>query len=151
MDYKGHVLVAGGIAAFLLVVFFPSAGLAESLLLLLVCCASSLVPDLDHPKSFASRLLNLVAIFSFTAVTIAILLSTGSCQSAGLAFLAISASWLVFSSLARPRHRGITHTVIFSIFYAIAILLSSQSATLGLFSLAGFLSHLAADLQFKLT
>ena len=146
MNWWQHALVAlavGLIAAFYFAV-------PATPLLLAVIVVGGLAPDVDHHKAKA-----------FKALT-ALLLAGGFYFAFGylktrLEFVyALGASVLIAGGIAaiafvvKPRHRGITHSLLaVGVFTALVFILTNKQEIALLGGLAYF-SHLAADLEIKL-
>ncbi len=150
MDYKSHLLFAAALSAIAIFFFFPGFTPLRSATLVMASCTSSLLPDLDHPKSRISRAFQSIALSATALISASVLLSSGSLALAIFSFFAILSLLAFFYVLLLPRHRGLTHTLIFSAFFALLILLLTNDAYLSLFALLGYLSHLLADLTVKI-
>ncbi|NYZ73573.1 metal-dependent hydrolase [Candidatus Micrarchaeota archaeon] len=154
MDWKSHAVigaVASLAAAWLLGVhdtfglafFFVFGGL------------SALVPDLDHDASKGRQILDMVAI-GFAATT-AYMSGCGdklcipAIQKIGgmvVALLAMVGVYFLFFKFFKPRHRGITHTLVAC--FVFGVLLSFLTGlTLAIVGSVGYLSHLVADWHIK--
>lgn len=150
MDYAGHLALSAACGLLLLYLFFPSLNEIESGSLMLVCLASSLVADIDHPKSRASGLAGQASIWFSALLALAVLLRSGSPLLAAIAFAAPLLLWHALWPIFRPRHRTLMHSMAFLAFYSLLALLLSASPPVALFAAVGFSSHLLADWTFRL-
>jgi len=150
VDWRSHLLFSAALSALAISFFFSSLPPARLAALFIAACASSLLPDLDHPKSRISRALQSAAFFAIALLSAAILISSNSPALALISFFAMLALLAFFYILLLPRHRGLTHTIIFSAFFALLIFLLTSDAYLSIFALLGYLSHLLADLTVKI-
>lgn len=148
--YGLHLVFAALTGAALLFLFFPSAPQQTSLAMLAACMAGSLLPDLDHKKSAATRAVDFAAFLSAIALSLVAFLVSGSIQAAAVLFVSLALAWLIFWHFFRPAHRGILHSIAVAVFLAIAVFFAARSPELALFSFAGYLSHLALDAVMKL-
>ena len=98
----------------------------------------ALLPDVDHEKTKVFR-------FLLVAVGAAVFATVFSLKKDALfsALAALSSTALLF--LAKPRHRGITHSAVAPFVYGGALFLLSRDATLALVGFAAYGSHLVAD------
>jgi membrane-bound metal-dependent hydrolase YbcI (DUF457 family) len=156
MNWRSHALI--GFAASALFTFFIT-GTSNPLLLFVLSLfglISALVPDLDHNDSKGKQILDLGIV---GVVTSSLLFSTcggklcmptiNSLQSMIVSALAIFGAYFLFFLFLKPKHRGITHTIVSCSVYSVLICI-----VLGIdFAVAGFIgyfSHLAADTQIRL-
>ena len=146
MDWKAHFFL--GVLAGLAVAFFGF-GIAGGQLAVFcaVAGAGALLPDIDLRKSKVSRLT--YGIAAALILLFSLLLSNGDGARMLLYAAAMALGLLVLDLLARPRHRGITHGLLFALALAAAgYFLFGLLAASAL--LAGCLSHLLADGVLKL-
>ncbi len=146
VDWRGHLLFGAfcGAAA----AYFAFGAQGERLALFCTVSAiSSLLPDIDIRSSKISQ-----AAYGTAAALVlifALLLSGG--DGAKMLFYAAAAivALLALDILARPRHRGITHSLLFAaactmaVFFAAGFFLACSVAV-------GCASHLVADRAVKL-
>lgn len=157
MRWLSHIAVA--LALFLLISLwlnFPAGPvLSPNFLLLAISCAlSALVPDLDHEGSKGTHilfpLLCLGAIVLAAGFTLSNI-SPGALMNFALYSLAGIGTLFIIAKVLRPRHRGITHSFFALAVFAVAALLISRDFAFTFSCFLGYLSHLLADFELKLT
>ncbi|MEM4348274.1 MAG: metal-dependent hydrolase [Candidatus Anstonellaceae archaeon] len=134
MKWQAHLLfglVAGAALGWLL--------RADGWKLASICAISgffSLLPDIDLDSSKISQIMRLFLVL--VAIALGLMF-----RSLLVAFLLLAGTWAAWV-LFRPRHRGITHTLIFALvcFAAGFALFGWQE---GLAAFVGVASHIAAD------
>ncbi len=144
MNWRSHVFVG---LVFGLVLFYLMNLPIEKIILLSVFSAlSALVPDLDHKMSKGKSLLDLIVIafaflFAFSVEK--------SLEQRIIVALALIGSYFVLFTILKPKHRGITHTLLFGLGYGILIyfLFDLNYALAGF---VGYFSHLLADQHIKI-
>lgn len=146
MDWKAHLFL-GVLAGFAVAFFgFGIAG-AQLAVFCAVAGAGALLPDIDLRKSKISQ-----ASYGIAAALIllfSLMLSNGDGARMLLYAAAMALALLALDFLARPRHRGITHGLLFALaLAAAAYFLFGLTIAAALF--AGYLSHLLADGVVKL-
>ncbi len=150
--------MAIALALFLLLSFwlhFPAAPtLSPSFLLLAAACAlSALVPDLDHEKSKGSSILFQVLCLAAVVLAASVALTSIS-PGALINFVLYSLVQLLVLFLLvkvlRPKHRGITHSLLALALFSATVFLISRSFALSAACGLGYLSHLLADFELKL-
>jgi hypothetical protein len=102
----------------------------------------SLLPDIDLRKSKVSQIAYAAVLIA--AVAFAIYYGQQSLASSAYLFAAFLVAFGLLDLLLRPRHRTITHTLLFGGAMTLAVLIVSGvffAAAAGL----GYLTHLAAD------
>jgi inner membrane protein len=116
---------------------------------------SALVPDIDHESSKARK------IADFSAPVFALLFAVSS-ECANLSCsadiwkvvviiaLALVGVYTIIMTYFKPKHRGMVHSISFAVFYGLLLFLLSD-LSFALIGLAGFVSHLVADNEIKLT
>lgn len=155
MNYTGHLLVGFCLCLLCLYFIFPNylTSQREGAVFILVGTISALIPDLDHPKSKGTKIINfsifiLIIIFSYS-----LFLKNTSSFEAIVKFLffifVFYFTWLGISNMIRPKHRGITHSFLALIIYSI-ILYFIFGIIFLLAGVIGYFSHLLADKCFKL-
>ena len=142
MNWKSHALI--GAVLVILVAFFIFK-ISDYLLLFeffVFGALSALVPDLDHSSSKGRQLLD-------KAVVIGSLLIVGFLQNALFFALAIIAVYFILFTFFKPVHRGITHSLVACLVFAILVyfLFNFNFAIAGLI---GYFSHLLADKEIKI-
>ncbi len=154
MNYVGHLFV--GFILCLVIVYFlyPNQihNIKEVIIFLLVGTASALIPDLDHPKSKGTKILNITVFILLILFSFNLFLKDFSVESI-ITFIFFSAvfcfAWLGLSSIIRPKHRGITHTFLALVIYSIILYFVFGFLFL-LCGAVGYFSHLLADKCFKI-
>ncbi|MFA5381673.1 MAG: metal-dependent hydrolase [Candidatus Micrarchaeia archaeon] len=154
MNYINHLIVGFCLCLIIAYFLFPEyiKNINQLIIFLIIGTVSALIPDLDHPKSKGTNLLNgaifiLLILFSFN-----LFLKDFSLSSI-ISFVFFSAvfcfAWLGLSAFIRPKHRGITHTFFAIGVYAVILYFVFDFIFL-LAGLVGYFSHLLADRCFKL-
>lgn len=158
-NYIGHLTVA--FIFFVLTLFiYPSIvpeGIVGVSIFLLTVLGSALVPDLDHHKSKGTQLLDkiiLIYVIFMCANWFFNLQSKFTFSLDKGLFFVISVivlylAWIGFSNMARPKHRGITHTIVSLVVYSV-LLFYLFGLSLAVAAFLGYLSHLVADRHLKL-
>jgi membrane-bound metal-dependent hydrolase YbcI (DUF457 family) len=147
MRWQSQIII-GALAAAVASYFL---GFDNLILLAIIGGLAALLPDLDHDTSKGRKILDFtVIILSFVVVYMK------SCSGQlCVPDIQILITWLGFLGLYflifwffKPKHRGITHTLLAAIFVAIAgyLILGYEYAAV---ILIGYLSHLIADGVFK--
>ena len=156
MNWRSHALI-GFVAAALIIYFLT--GTSNPLLLLVLSLfglISALVPDLDHNDSKGKQLLDLgiVGVVSssllFSSCGGKLCMPTfNTIQSMIVSALAIFGAYFLFFLFLKPKHRGITHSIIACFVYTVLIyvIFGAIFATAGF---VGYFSHLAADRHIKI-
>ncbi|MEW5996079.1 MAG: metal-dependent hydrolase [Candidatus Micrarchaeota archaeon] len=151
MNYPGHVLV-GIIFG---VVFALLIG-AEPFLfgsIVFVAAFSALVPDIDHENSKMRKWMDLgvpicAFLFSYSAACDGIACGVDNWRALLVNTLAITGLYMIVMTYMKPRHRGITHTLLLAAGYGVVIWFFSNW-NLGIAAGLGYLSHLVADGEVK--
>ena len=147
MDWRSHALI--GILLAVLAFYFILHLSIESIALLSIFAGfSALLPDIDHKMS------KIRSISDGAFVIFAIVYSYTSCSSCQLLDLGKSALLLVgiyflIITFLKPRHRGITHSLLFVFIYA-TVLYFLFDRNLAIAGFIGYLSHLIADKEIKI-
>ena len=132
MDWKTHVALGIVLSA---MVFYFLFGIVNPILIAIAGLAA-LIPDIDQEISKGKKLLDVLVIL------FAILVALPS-QSIVL-FLAVIGAYFIIYKLLKPKHRGITHTVIACLAFTVLVYFTAGL----MFAIAvfiGYLSHLIAD------
>jgi len=141
LDWKAH-LILGVLAGAAVAHFAFGAGGERLLLFCAISGAAALLPDIDLRKSKVSQVAYAAAAAAVVAV--AWLLSGGDWRKMLLYAGAAALGLLAFDLLARPRHRGITHSLAFMCAVAAAGYLAAGAPAAAAIA-SGYLSHLLAD------
>lgn len=117
---------------------------------------SALLPDLDHDASKGRKILD--AVFMLLACFIAYFGGCGggiclpgiaAAATMAIVFLALLGAYFLLFRLFKPRHRGITHTLVACLAFGI-LLIVSAGRDFAIAGMLGYLSHLAADNHLRL-
>lgn len=152
MNWPEHLLIGlllgGAIAAFM--------GLSPFMIILAAVISgfSALAPDIDHDSSKVRQITDVsIPVFAlFVSVS-------GSCSGFACSFedwqgiiisaLAMVGAYAILLTYFKPKHRGITHTIVVALLYGALIYLMSNF-TFAIFALAGYFSHLIADMHVRI-
>lgn len=146
MNWKLHCLLAVVLSFGVFYFFFHVNNTILLLQFLILSGLSALIPDLDHETSKGRKILDalviiLAILFSYFVYSISI--------SAVYLFLVIVGAYFIIYKLFKPKHRGITHSLVLCLGFSILIYYLLGE----LFAIAGFIgygSHLLADREIKL-
>ncbi|MCI0503282.1 metal-dependent hydrolase [Candidatus Micrarchaeota archaeon] len=154
MNWRSHILIGAilGLAAALL--------LGEELFPIIIITAFSglcaLAPDLDHDSSKGRQWLDVafvgiafMAVYGSACGADVCVPGLGSAGSMAVTFLAMAGAYFLFFRFLKPRHRGITHTLVACFGFGVLLYLLAGSM-LALAGLVGYASHLIADNELKL-
>ena len=156
MNWKEH-LVIGMLFTALFFLFIDRSPSTFQLVLLLFCGGmSALVPDLDHKESMGKSVLDVGFVVAAAFFSYSSRCTTDFCvpgiEILGImvmSFLAMLGAYFLFFRFLKPRHRGITHTLLFTVVYALLFfLLFGKNFAIAAF--LGYFSHLIADQEIKL-
>lgn len=151
--------MAVGIAVSLaiLIIFLNVRDPLSLLVLVMFAAVTALLPDLDHKMSKGTDLANKAAvILSFVFVGSNTCPSNFACfseieklKSIVFGSLMLIGTYFVFTVFLRPKHRGITHTLVSCFLFSVLVylVLGFNFAVAGLI---GYGSHLLADKEIKL-
>lgn len=155
MDWKSHAVIGAFFAIAVLYVF----GVQDNFLLVLFGlfgALSALVPDLDHDSSKGRRILDVVFVsFAFLAVYLGecgggiCVPQAGKIFPMATLFFALVGAYFILFRFFKPRHRGITHTLVACFVFGVLMYLL-LGLTVALAGIAGYFSHLVADRHVKL-
>lgn len=149
MDWKSHLFFGAALGA--AIAHFALHSEAQALILFAaISGASALLPDLDTEKSKASQIVGTVAaaLLLIAAAWLALADGRGIAEFA-LYALALLAAAFALAKILRPRHRGMTHGLLF--FFAVcAVAYALLGGFFALAFAAGYFSHLLADRCIKL-
>jgi len=154
MDWKSHAVIgaACSLAAAWMLGVHDVLGLA---FFTVFGGLAALVPDLDHDASKGRQILDMVAI-GFAGST-AYMSGCGKSicipeiQRIGgmvVALLAMVGIYFLFFKFFKPKHRGITHTLVAGFVFGV-LLWFLTGMTVAIVGTVGYLSHLAADQHIK--
>jgi membrane-bound metal-dependent hydrolase YbcI (DUF457 family) len=145
MNRLSH-LIAGAMVFLPLSAYVPP---GEFLPCAAFCLLGSIFPDIDHRESKISAIVRKIAIAFLFLAALAIYFEKPILQL-GIQALAIGI-FAVIATFAKPRHRGITHSLIAAFaFSALAYFASGMLETVAVAAAAGYLSHLLLDFELKI-
>ena len=155
MNWKAHFLFGFflmGVIAYLL-----GYGVFSVLSFALFAGVSALVPDLDHEMGKGREILNkivfpimLIAVYlNSCGNNFSCVLQIESLKTILLVSFALAGIYFVLFTYLKPKHRGITHSLIFVILYVV-FLYSILGTGLAMAGGVGYLSHLISDKKIKL-
>ncbi len=139
MNYPEHIAV-GLVLGIAILFFFNSLNLF-SVVFVGLC---SILPDIDHPKSKVSQLLYFL-VFALSFIFIEPIIQKYFAFSISIVLnLLFSATIIILWLAVKPRHRGVTHSLLFAVAFAI---LAFYFYGLGICiaGLASYLSHIVLD------
>lgn len=116
---------------------------------------SALAPDIDHDSSKIRKAADItVPIFGFffslsSSCYANVDCIMGSWRTIVISALAITGLYTIVITYLKPKHRGITHTILFALVF-FALLYTVSNFAFALFGLAGYVSHLVADKHIRL-
>ena len=151
MNWAGHVLLGIVFGAAFALLVGADAFLFGSIVF--VAAFSALVPDIDHDSSkirgYADLGVPICAfLFSYTALCNGITCGVENWHTILINTLAITGLYMIVITYLKPKHRGITHTLLLAAGYGVAIWFFSNWV-FGVAALLGYLSHLAGDRMIK--
>lgn len=155
MNYPAHLLI--GILSVILILHFTglqkfdNIDVWKAIPIIAIAALGSLLPDIDHneskiSKTFRPILVALIAILSFKS---SYSYSNSLLYSSEVTLIAI-ALILIFSKLLKPKHRGITHSLLAALIFSGMIYLPTQSLSYTVSGIVSYSSHLIADKEIKL-
>lgn len=153
MNWQPHLII--GAFAGAVIAYFFQFDFLTILFAGIIGGMSALVPDIDYDSSkmrqIADKLAPLFALFFSISSLCSVDISCIGINWKGIivSTLAITGLYAIVMTYLKPRHRGITHSISFSVIYFIALYILSNFQ-FALFGFAGYVSHLLADLEVKL-
>ena len=154
MDWRTHALVAFTLTLVVFGFLWPQSMLG-ALGLAFLAGVSALLPDLDHEMSKGRAVLNrlvpfaaLAAVSSHTCSTLECFFSTEKLISILILTAALVGVYAIFFTYLKPKHRGITHSLLFTFLYG-GILYLIAGAIIALAGFIGYASHLLLDRHIK--
>ncbi|MBI5227220.1 metal-dependent hydrolase [Candidatus Micrarchaeota archaeon] len=150
MNYQAHAVIGGvlcGTLAYFLGTGFLGNGFFGIVFALIIGGLSALVPDLDHDTSKGRKIMDwAVIVFS---LILAYFASSGVVLSMLFFFFALVGAYFVIFKFFKPKHRGITHTIVACFVFSI-LLFFLAGKDFAIFGFVGYLSHLLADKEMKI-
>ena len=144
MNWRAHLVI--GLILCAILFYLLGTGIFDLLIFSLFGGLCALAPDLDHDMSKGRKIMDAVAIL--LSLILAYFASGGTILSMLIIFLALVGLYFVLFKLFKPKHRGITHTLVACFGFSVLIFFLAGK----MFAIAGFigyLSHLIADRQIK--
>jgi len=135
MDWKGHIIFA---LLCCLVYAYYSNSFDIFFSSLPVIIISSIFPDIDIATSIVRKLLTFLVII----VSILLFIITNSII---MPIVLLLIFFLI--TLFIPRHRGITHSIVFLFIYSLIIYVIRKE--IAIYAFISYLSHLIADFEIK--
>jgi len=164
MDWKAHILIGIILTAlmYLLWDMFITHENYQSIMfwvmglpVLILGGFSALLPDFDHQNSKITQILVFLGIL--TILYLSFVSAKVTLDNLAMGLVSVCAKLILYSlafigllTILRPKHRGITHTLSFSVVYGVAVLAASESLPLAIFGMVGYVSHLLADRCLKI-
>ncbi|MEW6748758.1 MAG: metal-dependent hydrolase [Candidatus Micrarchaeota archaeon] len=154
MDWKSHAFF-GAVFALAAGFLLGTDGLFQLIFIAVFGALCALVPDLDHDASKGRQWLDVSAValsglLVFRSGCGEWLCVPGLDELRGmvLAFLALCGVYFLFFRFFKPKHRGITHTLVACLGFGVLVYVF-DGLTLGLIGMSAYFSHLFADQHIK--
>ncbi|MFH1786017.1 MAG: metal-dependent hydrolase [Candidatus Micrarchaeota archaeon] len=150
MNWRSHAII-GAICSAIAVYLLGITNLFEILGFAIFGGLAALAPDLDHDMSKGRKLLDI----GFILTSFFVLYWSGCHNkvcipeiSLFVVWLAVLGGYFLLFRLFKPKHRGITHTIVATLVFGVLLylVLDWRFALVGLI---GYLSHLFADKMIK--
>jgi membrane-bound metal-dependent hydrolase YbcI (DUF457 family) len=155
MDWKAHTVI-GAIFALASAHILEVRDFPELVFLAFFGALCALLPDLDHESSKGRKILDSAMLL--IALIIGWLFACGgsvcvpaveSLYSIGTVFFIILGAYFFIFRVFKPRHRGITHTLVSCFAFGVLVYFAAGFVP-ALAGFSGYLSHLVADRQIKI-
>jgi len=155
MDWRSHALI-GAVFALAAGFLLGTDGILQLIFIGIFGALCALIPDLDHDASKGRQWLDLAAV-GFSAIMV----TRSGCgewfcvpgldglRAMAIAFLALVGVYFLFFRFFKPKHRGITHTLVACLVFGVLIYIF-DGLTLGLIGMTAYFSHLFADQHIRL-
>lgn len=146
-DWKAHVVAA--LLVFAVIALFKPLSLEYGMLAMVVMVFSSVLPDLDYPRSVVRQVMGIALALAFS-VMVALRADAALEMKILMAVVVWGLVYFGFSRLPlRHRGRRSLHRwgagLVFAVIVGVASWLAGFSATLALFALLGYFLHLVVD------
>jgi len=148
MNWRSHALI-GAILVLLALYFLLSVrDIIQLAYLSALGALCALAPDLDHESSKGRKIADATAVVLAAWIAYSSACGGGICLpnpvAMAVTFLVVLGAYFVLFTLFKPRHRGITHTLVACLVFAILLyLLAGPLAAIA--GAIGYFSHLLAD------
>lgn len=150
MNYLAHLIIAfivAGVAAFALAI-------PLTLQLVAVTTLGASLPDVDHSKTRVFKVaaaLVAASVFVFAKNLFQQILQPGGDGLTAFVYaFACAVAALAVFYLAKPRHRGVTHSLAALAVFSATIFALTKNTSLAFVGGLAFFSHLAADREIKI-
>jgi len=156
MDWRSHALI-GGVFALASGYVLGVQGIFELIFITIFGALCALVPDLDHDSSKGRQWLDIAAVgFSLMMVYRSgcgdalgfCIPGLDEIRGMAIAFLALCGIYFLFFRFFKPKHRGITHTLVACLVFGVLIYVFT-GFQLAMIGLVAYFSHLFADQHIK--
>ena len=152
MDWKLHIIVS--LFLYFLIASFFQFSLSYSISALLLLVFSSLLPDMDHPKSMIRKLMFLAAFYLFILFVVVEMMADIWIKVIIMSIILILTYYFFRNIPLKHRGKRSLHLwryvfisgSLSSVFFALA----NINISLALFIIIGYGSHLTADRVFKI-
>ncbi len=155
MNWKQHIIV--GLIFGLLLSFFIRVDVLQAIILIVFSGLCALIPDLDHQMSKGREILDkgvplvalIFSIYSTCIGGIECVANVEKITNIVKSTLLISGFYFVVITYLKPKHRGITHTLLICAAFGVLTYLT-VGEKFAFFGSVGYLSHLVADREIKI-
>jgi membrane-bound metal-dependent hydrolase YbcI (DUF457 family) len=155
MDWRSHALI-GALSAAAVLFLLGTHGTISLAGCAVMGALSALAPDLDLPQSKGRRMMDLLVIISVFLLVWFSGCGSSLCvpgfaavQPMAITALALLGAYFLLFTLFKPRHRGITHSLLACAAFGVLAYLVF-GVTLAAAALVGYASHLLADNEIKI-
>ncbi len=150
MNWRSHALIGGFLVLLMLYFVFGIRDIVQLVYLSVLGALCALAPDLDHESSKGRKIADATAVI--LAVWIAytsacggrICLPISNLWTMALTTLVILGVYFVLFTLFKPRHRGITHTLVACLAFGVLVYLLA-GPIVAIAGAVGYFSHLVSD------
>ncbi len=135
-NWKNHAIIGAILSA---IVFYFLLNLHEPLILgqlILISAISALIPDVDTEISKGRKLLDAAVIVLAGIIAIT--------SQSWILFFAIVGLYFIIYKLFKPKHRGITHTLVACLVFSVLVYVTA-GLMFAISSFIGYFSHLTLD------
>ncbi|MEK6982386.1 MAG: metal-dependent hydrolase [Candidatus Micrarchaeota archaeon] len=148
MNWKSHVIIGCLLTLAIFLFLFNIRDYATLIVLTIFGGLSALLPDLDHDLSKGRKILNVFVILG--SILFFVFFSNSYSLQNSLTYpLAVVGIYFILFAFFKPRHRGVTHSIVFAVSYGI-ILFFLAGIDFAVAGFIGYFSHLLADGMIKI-
>lgn len=147
MNWKSHIFIGCLFTLAAMLILFNIKDFFTLTALTTFGGLSALLPDLDHDLSKGRKILDVIVILG-SILFFVFFFNSYSLQNSILYSLALMGIYFVLFALFKPRHRGVTHSIVFAVIYSV-ILFFLADFNLAVAGFIGYFSHLLADGMIK--